>query len=118
MKHLLLFLISFQAVLHKNQKADKQILQNLKSHVEFLADDKLEGRRAGSSGEKLASDYISDQFTRAGLTPKGINGTFLQPFDISEGKQVLKTTFFNVNQHELVLGKEYFPLAYSPSCMF
>ena len=51
----------------KLKKADKLILQNLENHVHFLADDKLEGRRAGSPGEKLASDYIIAQFHQAGV---------------------------------------------------
>ena len=29
-----------------------------KAHVEFLASDKLEGREAGSSGERLAAEYL------------------------------------------------------------
>ncbi|MGL6269466.1 MAG: M20/M25/M40 family metallo-hydrolase, partial [Chitinophagaceae bacterium] len=95
---------------------DKIIIQNLKAHVSFLADDKLEGRRAGSAGEKLASEYLVNQFKSAGISPGGINGTYLQPFDISDGKQILKTSIFNVNQHELVAGTDYFPLAYSPNC--
>jgi hypothetical protein len=112
----LLILLTEAAFAQKLKKADKAIVQNLKSHVEFLADDKLEGRRAGSNGEKLATDYLINQFKSAGLSPAGINGSYLQPFDIAEGKQILKTTMFNINQHELVAGKDYFPLSFSPNC--
>ncbi|MGL6269216.1 MAG: hypothetical protein ACRC2O_14890, partial [Chitinophagaceae bacterium] len=118
MKRIFFVLILFAQAgfAQKLKKTDKIILQNLKAHIFFLADDKLEGRRAGSAGEKQASEYLVNQFTLAGISPGGINGTYLQPFDISDGKQILKTSIFNVNQHELVAGSDYFPLAYSPNC--
>ena len=112
----LFILFTEAAFAQKLKKADKVIVQNLKSHVEFLADDKLEGRRAGSNGEKLATEYLVNQFKSIGLSPAGVNGTYLQPFDVAEGKQILKTTMFNINQHELAVGTDYFPLSFSPNC--
>ena len=38
-------------------KTDTQTEDNLKAHVEYLADDKLEGRRTGTKGEELAMQY-------------------------------------------------------------
>jgi aminopeptidase YwaD len=38
------------------------LLNNLRTHVEFLASDRLEGRRTGTEGEKLAAEYISNAF--------------------------------------------------------
>ena len=35
-------------------KADKVTLANLQAHIQYLADDKLEGRRTGTAGELLA----------------------------------------------------------------
>jgi hypothetical protein len=46
--------------------------------VRYLADDALEGRRAGSAGERCAGDYIAEEFRRIGLRPLGENGTFFQ----------------------------------------
>jgi hypothetical protein len=91
MKRIFFFLILVSEVgfAQKIKKTDKAIQQNLKSHIEFLADDRLEGRRAGSNGEKLAIEYLVNQFRTAGLSPAGANGTYLQPFDIAEGKQIL-----------------------------
>ncbi|HEX6250282.1 MAG TPA: M20/M25/M40 family metallo-hydrolase [Gemmatimonadaceae bacterium] len=48
------------------------------AHVRFLADDALEGRLAGSPGERCAGDYIADEFRRLGLQPAGDSGTFFQ----------------------------------------
>src|ERR1700733_920111 len=48
------------------------------AHVQFLADDNLEGRQTGSEGLRKAQAYVVDQFKNAGLEPAGTNG-FYQP---------------------------------------
>ncbi|MEX2111244.1 MAG: M28 family peptidase [Gemmatimonadaceae bacterium] len=48
------------------------------AHVRYLADDALEGRLAGSAGERCAGDYIASEFRRLGLKPAGDSGTFFQ----------------------------------------
>ena len=44
------------------------------AHVQYLADDKLEGRHTGSAGFKLAAAYVEGQFRDAGLKPAGTVG--------------------------------------------
>ena len=44
---------------------------SLRKHIEFLADDALEGRMTGSDGAKQAADYIAEQFKQLGLIPVG-----------------------------------------------
>jgi len=99
----------------KLKKADKELINNLRAHIGFLADDKLEGRRAGTEGEMLAYTYLSDQFKKIGLTAKGDNGTYVQPFEINDGKQIGKTTHFIINGNDLQVDKEFFPLQFSPN---
>jgi aminopeptidase YwaD len=101
------------AISQKLKKADKITLANLEDEVRYLADDKLEGRRAGSAGEKLASDYIIAAFQKINLQPMGDHGSWTQAFDIYEGKQIDSTSHFTINNKELQLDKEYLPLAYS-----
>jgi Zn-dependent M28 family amino/carboxypeptidase len=48
----------------------------LRAHLEFLADDALEGRRPGTRGGELAAKYIASQFARLGLQPAGDSGTY------------------------------------------
>ncbi|MGH7580637.1 MAG: hypothetical protein ACREM9_10730, partial [Gemmatimonadales bacterium] len=50
----------------------------LKGHLEFLADDALEGRAPGTRGGRLAAKYIAAQFRRLGLEPAGDSGTYFQ----------------------------------------
>src|SRR5215208_5496805 len=48
----------------------------LRAHLEFLADDALEGRKPGTRGGELAAKYIAAQFQRLGLEPAGDSGTY------------------------------------------
>ncbi|MFZ0830645.1 MAG: M28 family metallopeptidase [Thermoplasmata archaeon] len=51
------------------------------SHIQFLADDSLEGRDTGSRGYEKAADYMAEQFQAAGLQPAGVGG-YRQPMDL------------------------------------
>jgi aminopeptidase YwaD len=42
-------------------------VERLRAHIEYLASDKLEGRRTGSPGANLAAEYIAREFARYGL---------------------------------------------------
>jgi len=110
---LILVLFGQGGISQKIKKSDQLTLTNLQNHIHFLADDRLEGRRAGTKGEELAMDYISDQFKQIGLRPKGTEG-YYQNFDINEGKQVNPETHFVINDKELKLNEDYFPFVYSP----
>lgn len=48
----------------------------VRAHLEFLADDALEGRAPGRRGGILAARYIASQFARLGLVPAGDSGTW------------------------------------------
>lgn len=45
-------------------------------HVKVLADDAMEGRRAGTPGHRRAAEYVAEQFRKAGLAPGGDDGYF------------------------------------------
>jgi len=44
------------------------------THIQYLADDKLEGRGTGTEGFARGAAYVTDQFQKAGLQPAGENG--------------------------------------------
>jgi hypothetical protein len=44
------------------------------SHIQVLADDKMEGRNTGSEGHRRAARFVSSEFERAGLAPAGTSG--------------------------------------------
>lgn len=49
--------------------------------VKILADDNMEGRRAGSEGHRRAAEFVAGQFRKAGLKPGG-DGGYLQPVQL------------------------------------
>ena len=93
-------------------KADQAMITNLQSHISYLASDKLEGRRAGTNGEKLAGEYISQKFQAIGLQPKGDDG-FFQSFEIYDGKQINSSTHLIINDNSLAIEKDFFPFPFS-----
>ena len=111
---LILLCVSGITQAQKLKKQDQQLVAKLQQHVQYLADDKLEGRRTGTKGEKLAAEYISNEFKKIGLQPKGTD-SFYQPFDINEGKQISPTTSLVIDGKNLEIYKEFFPLAFSPN---
>lgn len=97
----------------KSKKADKIVLANLEAHARYLSDARLEGRRMGTPGEKLAGDYIISELSKAGVQPRGDNKGWLQAFEIDNGREVGADAFLVINDRPFVLNREYFPLAFS-----
>lgn len=85
----LLFLTGFV----QGQNAADQI----KETVEFLSDDRLEGRATGSRGEEIAANYIAGKFSALGLQPAGENSGFFQVFSFSTGKEAGEQNFVVAN---------------------
>src|SRR3954454_10247247 len=78
------------------------------AHVQYLADDRLEGRLTGTEGYRKAAQYVADQFKQDGLEAGGTEGYF-QPvkFDVqrviaSQSKLALKT---NASETAIHLGE-------------
>lgn len=102
---LILSNITFAQQTNPNITADE-----IKAHITFLADDKLEGRLAGSEGAYSAGDYIRDEFKSYGLTPL-FNGSYFQLFNFTEGIKLPKRNYLemdiNGEKTKLKLGEEY-----------
>ena len=118
MMNMFRFLIVFLLIANitsaqKTRKADKETLKYLKQNIEYLSSDQLEGRRAGTTGESLAADFIASKFKEIGLLPKGTEDSYFQPFTISDGRQILPDTYLSVNNQVLTPGLEFFPLSNS-----
>lgn len=98
----LLLLVSFvfSVSAQKTQTAKTNSADgNLRAHVEYLASDKLEGRRTGEKGATYAAGYIADMFAnyklKAGVS-QTIGGktksNFLQPFPFTANVESAKDT--------------------------
>jgi hypothetical protein len=91
----------------------------LQKHVKYLASDELEGRRVGSKGANLASEYIADEMKSYGLKPIGDKGTYFQNFDFVAGIKLAGTNSLTCaisgKAVELTIDKDYRPLGFSSS---
>jgi hypothetical protein len=80
-------------------------------HVQYLADDKLEGRNVGSEGFEKAAAYVTEQFKNAGLKPAGADGYF-QPvrFQVAQTdeSQSSITLTLETKTQQLELGEDAF----------
>jgi hypothetical protein len=59
------------------------------AHIQYLADDKLEGRNVGTPGFETAAKYVEGQFQAIGLRPAGLDG-FRQPVTL-EARSLVPT---------------------------
>src|SRR6185436_20139475 len=57
--------------------------KEIRADVRFLADDLLEGRRAGDPGHHVAARYVAARMEALGLRPAGVDG-FYQPMRLRE----------------------------------
>jgi hypothetical protein len=58
-----------------------------RAHVELLASDKLEGREAGSAGERLAAEYLAAELARLGARPLPGRADMFLPFEFTAGSR-------------------------------
>lgn len=91
--------------------SEKKVVRQLKKDIGYLASDKLEGRRTGSEGEKLAADYIIKYYTSEGIG--GYKGKYLYPFTFTIGRSKGTNTRIVVNGTDLKKTKLAYPLAFS-----
>ena len=85
--------------------------------IEYLASDELEGRGPKTKGLQLAADFIRDEFKKLGLKGGGKDGSFMQPFDITVGTDMVKKSTWlilrgpNDQELKLAIGEEFQALA-------
>jgi hypothetical protein len=65
--------------------AQAQSESSTREHVEFLASDALEGRDAGSAGERLAAEYLTEELSRIGAQPLPGAADLYMPFEFTAG---------------------------------
>ena len=93
---------------------DRIDTNTIRSHIAYLADDKLKGRLPGTEGYQMAVDYVIDQFKKIGVAPGGDAGAYTQKLiirrstvDNSSAAAVLKDK--NGNIDSLTFVKDFLP---------
>ncbi len=98
----------------KMAQSETNVTNDIKNSIYYLADDKLEGRRTATNGEKLAMIFIADHFKAAGLSPKGDSGYF-QSFPVKNEKRIGHNVIGYLDNHApatVILGAHYDHLGY------
>ena len=92
--------------------SDQITPQYLRSHLEIFASDSLMGRNTGTEGETMAARYLINEYQELGISSKGVDGSYLQPFMINaEQTDSLVYDLFKVEnsdtltQHKSVIAK-------------
>jgi aminopeptidase YwaD len=117
-------------------RIDATTVERLRGHIGYLASDKLEGRRTGTTGATLAASYIANEFAGVGLAPglafksesyRRLNASeamYMQRFpfvagvESGRGNQMLFTTGAqgkSAASLDLRLGEDWMPQGFSPS---
>jgi hypothetical protein len=87
----------------------------IRAHMNFLADDLLEGRGANSRGYEISARYMATEFESMGLTPAGDAGTYLQTVPLrsvrSEAANTTMSVTRNGNVETLTYRKDFLAAA-------
>src|ERR671930_2193557 len=77
---LLAFALAASAAVAQQKAADRSVpdVERLRAHINYLASDKLEGRRTGTPGAEEAARYVAEEFRRLGLAPGAENSITFQ----------------------------------------
>jgi len=127
-KQLFTFLLLFSFIVsvpaQKAQVADL-VEQNLRKHVEYLASEKLEGRRTGEQGATFAAGYIANMLAqyklKTGVSAVNTKTNFLQTFPYVSGVELGTDNFLRIipadstKESKMEIGVNWMPLGYSPN---
>lgn len=83
----------------------------VRSHIAYLADDKLKGRMPGTLEYQMAIDYVIKQFKSIGIESAGENSSYLQAVKIRTGvideTSSKLTVIEGSKKRDLVAGNDY-----------
>ncbi|MEM7475549.1 MAG: M20/M25/M40 family metallo-hydrolase [Planctomycetota bacterium] len=67
-----------------------EVTKRVGHDIEYLASDELEGRGPSTKGLQIAAEYIRDEFKSLGLSSGSEDGSYMQPFEITIGTEMVK----------------------------
>lgn len=94
---------------------------DLRTQVQYLASDELEGRLTGTRGAQLAANYIADYFKGIGLKAIDDNRGYFQEFPFIAGTKIVPgKNHFQITERgteketiQFEVGKDFVPLAFT-----
>ena len=111
-KKIIVFISSLFLFLNNCAGPTSTITQmELRSHVRYLASDRLQGRFPGTNGDRKAAEYIRNQFKISSLTLLGDAG--FQYFDIITDVFLGDNNSLTIDQTNFSVGSDFIPLSFS-----
>lgn len=107
-----------QLVQAARQRITELSTERYMKDVTFLARDEMKGRGNGMPELDIAADYIAEQFRLAGLTPKGENGTYFQPFEVTTGAELGAKNELAIAGTALKITDDFVPIMISNTAEF
>lgn len=101
------------ALAHAQLKSDADVLDQMRYDVQYLASDLLEGREAGTKGEKLAVDYIAGKFGNIGLMPYGDSASYIQSFTFNADPVLGPGNTLHIGRAGLKIEEQYAVMPFS-----
>jgi len=101
----------------QDKKRSKEVTVNeLKTHISYLASDELKGRLTGSAGDSLAAEYIRKDLKESGLIPLYDKG--FQHFRITDKIINGPANSLKISGTSLTLGTDFATFAFSQNSSF
>src|SRR5258705_9788556 len=131
--YLAIAVLAISAAAKQRTATNAPRVERLRAHIEYLASEKLEGRRTGTAGANLAAEYIAREFARYGLRRSigydtaGMSileadspNRYLQKFPYVAGVELGKDNWlsadapkFGVSMGGARIGQDFSPLGFS-----
>ena len=116
MKTLKIFVILLLLVINSFAQSNENpeiTVEELKSHINYLASDELEGRKPGTKGIEKAANYLKAEINKLGVKPLGDD--YFQNFDIVIDIKTGDKNKFSFDETYGKLNEDFIPLAISES---
>lgn len=118
---ILFLFVTAAAFAQKNPDNPQITSDEIKAHLQFLASDNLKGRFSGSPEEKIAANYIKEDFERHGLKP-AFAESYFQEFPFIEKIELTKNNklFLEIEgkKNNLRLQKDFITAPFSGKAKF
>ena len=79
----------------------------IRSHMEVLADDAMQGREAGTEFYEMAADYVIGEYKAIGLEPLGDGGSYLQSIQFLESRLVPESAKMSLHKGDDAVADEH-----------
>lgn len=87
--------------------AERITAENLKRDLDYLSSDELQGRNTPSPGYDRAGAYIVARLEKAGLSPAGDNGTYLQHYTMRESQVETEAASIEIGGRRFKFGDDF-----------